>query len=241
MNDIENDFQALIAKCCECGVDPLSFVIEKRAELEERKMILSTPSLPWYRDNSHSCADRVAKSLQRLLTEEEVHGADGLLSKVKRRLNPLKRETVTEATVKKILLTESKGRCTICGKQLSIDTIVIDHILPLAEGGSNHTLNLRATCALCNAGKSDYYENTAVAAARPWWEPRESILKGAALLTATKRYCALIRDDSSCRKCNRKADTVCLEVILRVREHDGGMAIYDNLISICEQCKRGIV
>jgi hypothetical protein len=44
-------------------------------------------------------------------------------------------------------------RCCICGKT-GVE-LEVDHILPVARGGSDDMENLQTLCALCNRGKSD--------------------------------------------------------------------------------------
>lgn len=44
--------------------------------------------------------------------------------------------------------------CQYCGQQPPDITLVIDHIIPVAEGGGNEVDNLRTACQPCNAGKS---------------------------------------------------------------------------------------
>lgn len=51
------------------------------------------------------------------------------------------------------------GRCRLCGRSAEGDgvSLVVDHILPQAWGGSDLEENLQALCEECNAGKKDYY------------------------------------------------------------------------------------
>lgn len=46
-------------------------------------------------------------------------------------------------------------RCAIC---LSADFLVIDHIVSLKNGGSNHPDNLRTLCATCNTRKTGLFD-----------------------------------------------------------------------------------
>src|SRR5262249_38512055 len=48
-----------------------------------------------------------------------------------------------------------KFKCQYCGKSSPDILLVIDHIKPVAGGGTNEILNLITSCEPCNAGKSD--------------------------------------------------------------------------------------
>ena len=43
--------------------------------------------------------------------------------------------------------------CTYCGKNGSEVELHVDHIIPLARGGSNHIANLTTACRQCNQSK----------------------------------------------------------------------------------------
>jgi len=45
--------------------------------------------------------------------------------------------------------------CVYCGAQPPDVVLVIDHIHPIAAGGTNDPTNLCSSCEACNAGKSD--------------------------------------------------------------------------------------
>lgn len=45
-------------------------------------------------------------------------------------------------------------RCTYCGSTPSDGPLHVDHVVPVAEGGSNDPSNLVTACASCNLGKS---------------------------------------------------------------------------------------
>lgn len=50
---------------------------------------------------------------------------------------------------------KNKGRCAICGKFIPYDSFTIDHIIPLAKGGTNEMDNLQVACNACNLIKQD--------------------------------------------------------------------------------------
>jgi len=48
-------------------------------------------------------------------------------------------------------------RCTYCGRSPKVDgvSLVVDHVVAVANGGSSDDDNLTAACEDCNAGKAD--------------------------------------------------------------------------------------
>lgn len=47
--------------------------------------------------------------------------------------------------------------CKICGNKMSADKLTLDHIIPLAKGGTWEMSNLQLACYQCNQEKSDNY------------------------------------------------------------------------------------
>jgi 5-methylcytosine-specific restriction endonuclease McrA/DNA-binding CsgD family transcriptional regulator len=45
--------------------------------------------------------------------------------------------------------------CYLCGAGLTIKSFQVEHIIPLAQGGTNERANLAIACGSCNLGKSD--------------------------------------------------------------------------------------
>ena len=50
------------------------------------------------------------------------------------------------------LYTKQRGKCVVCRKELD-DKYHVDHLMPLARGGSNWPENLQLLCPKCNAKK----------------------------------------------------------------------------------------
>lgn len=50
---------------------------------------------------------------------------------------------------------KSEGHCAICGEFISYMDFTVDHIIPLAKGGSNDISNLQCACGVCNRIKQD--------------------------------------------------------------------------------------
>ena len=237
-NNIDSIFKSLVFKCAECGISPQTFIKEKILELEERKGILLTPSRYWFRDNYSRYNEFASLALRRTLSEEEkFDSVKSLGAFVKRRLNPEPRKNLaSDVSLKRKMLEEHNGRCAICGELLTLDSVTLDHKIPLAEGGTNHPLNIQPLCSLCNSGKSDYYEETIEAAARPWFEARESLIEGKIAVTPKKRFCVLARDESTCQNCTTSANEATMKVVCRVSVENGGQPVYDNLITLCSSC-----
>ncbi|MFM8292967.1 MAG: HNH endonuclease, partial [Microcystaceae cyanobacterium] len=61
-------------------------------------------------------------------------------------------------TVRDYVLQRDRHRCQSCGKSGETITLQIDHIIPLAAGGSNDLSNLQTLCANCNRLKSAKFD-----------------------------------------------------------------------------------
>ena len=64
-------------------------------------------------------------------------------------LRPASREHLSASKRKRVLLRD-KGRCVKCGSRENLE---IDHVVPLARGGSNRLKNLQLLCRDCNRRK----------------------------------------------------------------------------------------
>lgn len=64
---------------------------------------------------------------------------------------------------RKMLYKKADGRCVLCGREILLKDISIDHIVPLSMGGADSVENLQCTCLSCNQFKgsilpSDFME-----------------------------------------------------------------------------------
>lgn len=48
---------------------------------------------------------------------------------------------------------QQRGLCWYCGVYLRMEEVTMDHVVPLASGGTNDLKNLVASCGLCNGDK----------------------------------------------------------------------------------------
>ena len=56
---------------------------------------------------------------------------------------------------RRIIYNRYKGRCAICGRFVPYDEFTIDHIIPLAKGGTNAMENLQCAHSWCNLIKRE--------------------------------------------------------------------------------------
>lgn len=67
-----------------------------------------------------------------------------------------KERVIFDKGKKEKILHKSKGVCAHCGKKLELETMTVDHVIPLSKGGTNELKNLVALCENCNKDKSNY-------------------------------------------------------------------------------------
>ncbi|HME53286.1 MAG TPA: HNH endonuclease [Candidatus Lokiarchaeia archaeon] len=78
-------------------------------------------------------------------TIEEIVLADPCYGETKSRTIP--------AHIRKFVIERDKSTCQICGNEVNLENIQLDHIFPYALGGANNELNLMVICANCNQEK----------------------------------------------------------------------------------------
>lgn len=69
-------------------------------------------------------------------------------------LQPIDRRTYWPKALVAHLHGEQEGVCPLCRHPLSHD-LMVDHIIPLAQGGDNRTENIQLVHGRCNLSKSD--------------------------------------------------------------------------------------
>jgi len=79
----------------------------------------------------------------------------------KEELTPLDKEMPDEADYysdperRLMVLERDKRKCTYCLVDVSEDSFVLDHIIPVSKGGTNRKFNLVTSCEGCNQRKQD--------------------------------------------------------------------------------------
>lgn len=61
----------------------------------------------------------------------------------------------TEPSKRRIIFERDHGKCVYCLIELSDNTFVLDHLMPLSRGGTNKQFNLVTSCVDCNQRKSN--------------------------------------------------------------------------------------
>ncbi|NEP04587.1 MULTISPECIES: HNH endonuclease [Okeania] len=60
--------------------------------------------------------------------------------------------------VRKYVFERDRYHCKSCGKTTRETQLTIDHIIPLASGGSNDISNLQTLCSKCNQKKKHNFD-----------------------------------------------------------------------------------
>ena len=62
------------------------------------------------------------------------------------------------ASVRKYVLQRDNYQCQSCGVNKQQASLNVDHIVPLATGGSNDISNLQVLCSKCNQRKKHHFD-----------------------------------------------------------------------------------
>ena len=61
-------------------------------------------------------------------------------------------------SVREYVYKRNNYQCQSCGKTNQETQLSIDHIIPLAQGGSNDISNLQTLCLSCNQSKKHHFD-----------------------------------------------------------------------------------
>lgn len=211
----EESLNALAASAARLGLSLTEVVEDKRAELDQRFRILCLVH-PLAREHLH----------RRYLGE--VIGCDPALV-------PDEMLEFTRFQDRKLRISESERiamedrqnyRCRICGRLLVARSQPhVDHIVPIALGGSDSVQNMQILCAQCNRGKSAFFD----------WRMAVSYDREGKS-RARIRYCVLSRGRSMCSvdDCQRTSRDSQLHLVTKIPSARGGREIFDNLVAVCD-------
>ncbi len=62
-------------------------------------------------------------------------------------------------SVREYVFQRDQYQCQSCGLTNETKTLNVDHIIPLAKGGSNDISNLQTLCSSCNQSKKDHLDH----------------------------------------------------------------------------------
>ena len=77
------------------------------------------------------------------------------------------------------VLAKFSGKCAYCGKDITLKTMQVDHIIPKSKSGTDDMANLNPSCGACNAVKCSatidefrirYFRKTM---GIPWFTPEQ--------------------------------------------------------------------
>lgn len=75
----------------------------------------------------------------------------------KRKENDKCRRKIFSVTDRKNIYRKTSGHCYLCGEFVDFDLFEIEHMVPLAKGGTNELDNLFCSCHCCNTMKNSIY------------------------------------------------------------------------------------
>lgn len=82
------------------------------------------------------------------------HRKQAIQNAARRRARRANAPVVEKINVSEIVARDS-STCYLCGRILEINEVTLDHVVPLARGGSHINENLRVACRSCNGRKKD--------------------------------------------------------------------------------------
>ena len=118
-------------------------------------VFLSHSSEPFAAKIKAMCVEEMSKWEEKVNAAREKIVAHDLLKPKYRK--PLSKK------IRLSVLSKSGGSCHYCKRQIPIDLLQVDHVVPVFSGGTDHESNLVASCSSCNGskGKKSYEQFTA--------------------------------------------------------------------------------
>jgi len=97
------------------------------------------------------CGGTLSKAMRSdaVFCSERCNSAAHGLKRGNGRVGPGRRREIERAYI----ISRDQGRCHICGARCRPDEVTLDHLIPLAEGGTHAPENLRVAHLSCNTSK----------------------------------------------------------------------------------------
>ena len=127
------------------------------------------------------------------------------------------------------------GRCALCGALLIRRVSPhVDHIRPVARGGSSELENLQLLCETCNLGKADHFHWVT---GNPFFYPDDDAHR----LSAKLRYMVLARFRGRCglNDCENNSLIMEMKISPYTSIGEGGRMVFDNLRVLCSEHYQG--
>ena len=208
--------QELKQLCDDFGITLNQAISEKSEELKLRLFLRCLP-------NDRIKTQQIASFLELVLGRKP---SDDLVVAV---LPKVRSTNITEDE-RIFLETKQNLRCALCGRYLSEALEPhVDHITPVALGGTSELSNFQLLCRQCNLGKGKLVG---------WILGAPYLREDRLQLSASLRYCVLRRDCGTCTmsECGTTAlhSEMLVEPVIPVSS--GGRMIFDNLGTVCIEC-----
>ena len=117
----------------------------KKLKLEEMVIIRKVPIL---RKGSNRIKNLIPVCLTCIESKRPMNYWEIRRKRIKLRKKHSK--NIKDITVKQKILDKTNGSCAYCGTDLSLESMTVDHIIPISKEGSNDLDNLFPACSTCN-------------------------------------------------------------------------------------------
>jgi hypothetical protein len=119
----------------------------KEAAAKASKLRIKIKSAEWYEKNRKHVIARASQYQKHNVERTRVRNRN----RRSRRMGAKGSHTVHEVM---LLLESQNNKCNCCSVELTESTRELDHIMPLALGGTNYISNLQWLCQFCNGSKN---------------------------------------------------------------------------------------
>jgi 5-methylcytosine-specific restriction endonuclease McrA len=146
----------LSVECSDCNrVISGKYYQTHREEVLE-KLKETRPDKKWRQENQEKCLKHQRRRQRspehrEKARERERRTGSGAARQAKRRAQIA--GTKTENISREDIIERDGAACYLCGRELSLSEATLEHVIPIARGGSHTADNLRIACMFCNQRK----------------------------------------------------------------------------------------